>query len=286
MESRIAWVLLGAQPGASYEDARHAYLVRAQLLHPDRHRGAPADVRLAAENAMQTLNEAWTTVRSEIDKPHRPRDDRMNETSGFPPSAPPKTSAEADTSAASHRRDDSEDVPSASDTAEDCLDWFFGALTETMRRHTATAARSRKPTMPTSATALSLLSNPTRGLLDSCLLWSAARIRGPSARVVDGRRLSGGAGGGHAPRFIAKSPFTHLVAANRITGGSGRYRRTVSPPGAQLSGRRRPGTSPRCRWRGGRVIPGPGRSAWLYADQRGWPPPGRREERPRRQVRR
>ena len=54
---------------------------------------------------------------------------------------------------------------------------------------TTAAASSRNPSMPKSATALSLVSYSTRGLLDSCLLWSAARIGGPSARVVDSQPL-------------------------------------------------------------------------------------------------
>ncbi len=66
------------------------------------------------------------------------------------------------------------------------------------------AARRRKPSIPTSATALSLLSNLTRGLLDSCCLRQSQESR---VAVLD-TSLWRGAGGGHAPRCIARTRKT------------------------------------------------------------------------------
>jgi len=60
------WSVLGIDSSATYDEARHAYLLRAQLLHPDRHEGAPADVLAEAHRAMRALNDAWETVRGRI----------------------------------------------------------------------------------------------------------------------------------------------------------------------------------------------------------------------------
>jgi hypothetical protein len=55
-----------------------------------------------------------------------------------------------------------------------------------------------------------------------------------------------------------------------LVGGRPNARRRV------VSGRRRRGRRPRCRWRAGRARLGPGHSAWWCADRRGMRPPGRR----------
>jgi hypothetical protein len=56
------WSVLGVAPGTGYDEARHAYLVRLQLVHPDRHQGATAAVRAEAERATRELTEAWEEV--------------------------------------------------------------------------------------------------------------------------------------------------------------------------------------------------------------------------------
>jgi len=56
------WAVLGVAPGASLAEARRAYLVRLQLLHPDRHQGMAAAVVAEAERATRELNAAWEAV--------------------------------------------------------------------------------------------------------------------------------------------------------------------------------------------------------------------------------
>jgi curved DNA-binding protein CbpA len=56
------WRVLGVEPSAPLEEARQAYLLRSQLVHPDRHQGAAPRVRAEAERAMRELNDAWLAV--------------------------------------------------------------------------------------------------------------------------------------------------------------------------------------------------------------------------------
>jgi curved DNA-binding protein CbpA len=65
------WAVLGIERSATYDDARRAYLLRSQLLHPDRHQGATPEVLAESERSMRELNEAWEAVRSD-----RPSDER------------------------------------------------------------------------------------------------------------------------------------------------------------------------------------------------------------------
>ena len=60
------WAVLGVDPTASYEEAHRAYVVRCQLLHPDRHQGTSQDVLAEAERATRELNEAWEAVRDQL----------------------------------------------------------------------------------------------------------------------------------------------------------------------------------------------------------------------------
>lgn len=54
---------LGVGPDATHEALRRAYMLRVQLLHPDRHMGASADVIAEAERATVELNRAWSVLR-------------------------------------------------------------------------------------------------------------------------------------------------------------------------------------------------------------------------------
>jgi hypothetical protein len=56
------WSVLGVPPGASWDEAHHAYLVRLQLVHPDRHQGMAPAVLAEAERATRELNAAWEAV--------------------------------------------------------------------------------------------------------------------------------------------------------------------------------------------------------------------------------
>jgi hypothetical protein len=56
------WAVLGLEPGAGLGEARRAYLVRLQLLHPDHHQGAAPTVQAEAARATRELTSAWEEV--------------------------------------------------------------------------------------------------------------------------------------------------------------------------------------------------------------------------------
>jgi hypothetical protein len=60
------WALLGVPPGSGYDEARRAYLLRLQVVHPDRHQGASPAVLAEAERATRELNEAWEAVQGAL----------------------------------------------------------------------------------------------------------------------------------------------------------------------------------------------------------------------------
>ena len=60
---RDPWQVLGVPPSATYDEARHAYRIRSQLLHPDRHQGAGQEVLKEAERAFRELEGAWASVK-------------------------------------------------------------------------------------------------------------------------------------------------------------------------------------------------------------------------------
>ena len=66
------WAVLGIPPEATYEDARKVWRLRVQLLHPDRHMGAPDAVRAEATRAMAEINNAWNELRVQFEEA-RPR---------------------------------------------------------------------------------------------------------------------------------------------------------------------------------------------------------------------
>lgn len=112
----------------------------------------------------------------------------------------------------------------------------------------------------------------------------------PIPMLADGQRFASGCGRSARQPKVAtrsRSPAARratltsavttgsLPSGRPISGGCGRYQRPVSPaPTVDITVRRRPGTSPRCTWHGGRAILGLGRGAWWFGDRRGWPPPG------------
>jgi hypothetical protein len=60
------WALLGVPPGSGYDEARRAYLLRLQVVHPDRHQGASPAVLAEAERATRELNDAWEAVQGAL----------------------------------------------------------------------------------------------------------------------------------------------------------------------------------------------------------------------------
>jgi hypothetical protein len=61
------WAVLGLEPGAGLDEARRAYLVRLQLLHPDHHQGAAPAVMAEAERATRELTSAWEEVQRRLE---------------------------------------------------------------------------------------------------------------------------------------------------------------------------------------------------------------------------
>ena len=55
--------VLGVEPTADVGDIRHAWRVKVRLLHPDLHRGSPADVQAEAASETLRVNRAWETLR-------------------------------------------------------------------------------------------------------------------------------------------------------------------------------------------------------------------------------
>lgn len=53
---------LGVDRSASLAVIRKAYLLQLQLVHPDRHQGAPDSVLVEAERMTRALNEAWSIL--------------------------------------------------------------------------------------------------------------------------------------------------------------------------------------------------------------------------------
>jgi len=115
--------VLGVAPTASYGEARHAYMLRSQLLHPDRHQGAPTEVLAEADRAMRELNQAWEQVRASFGvhdaapppsagRPEPPPD------AARPPGGPPPPDGDGE-------------PPSAGA----CLDWIVDRLVEAGHRH-------------------------------------------------------------------------------------------------------------------------------------------------------
>jgi curved DNA-binding protein CbpA len=72
--------VIGVASDASSEAIQHAYHVRAQLLHPDRHHGAPPEVIAAAQREMTRLNEA----REVLSDPGRRRAYDLSRSAGVP----------------------------------------------------------------------------------------------------------------------------------------------------------------------------------------------------------
>jgi predicted RNA-binding Zn-ribbon protein involved in translation (DUF1610 family) len=60
------WKVLGIEPTATLEEARHAYKMRSQLFHPDRHQGASPEVLKLANQEFRDLTEAWQSVRRSL----------------------------------------------------------------------------------------------------------------------------------------------------------------------------------------------------------------------------
>lgn len=61
-----AWRILGIDQQCSFADAKKAYLLRLQLVHPDRHAGSSADIIEAAEEATRQAVDAWAVVEGQL----------------------------------------------------------------------------------------------------------------------------------------------------------------------------------------------------------------------------
>lgn len=127
---RDPWAVLGVDSSVDYETARSAYLVRSQLLHPDRHQGASAAVLAEANRSQEELNAAWQAVKQQLMKPGAarekrqtpgaPRDDKRQRAQARPASG--KDRARQDNPASAQSRDD------VLTDAEACLDWVIGSI--------------------------------------------------------------------------------------------------------------------------------------------------------------
>jgi DNA-directed RNA polymerase subunit RPC12/RpoP len=83
--------VLGVAPDATASEIQHAWRVKLQLLHPDRHQGASADVVSEAARETIRVNEAWEVLR---DEGRRARyDAELPGTRSARPSANPKPGA-------------------------------------------------------------------------------------------------------------------------------------------------------------------------------------------------
>ena len=107
------WTVLGVDRSAGYDEARHAYLIRSQLLHPDRHQGASPDVLAEAQRAMRELSDAWLAVQKHLAQPRRDAE----------PIHPVPRPAGGD-----HLPDDHA-------SPEFCLDWALRRLVDAARAH-------------------------------------------------------------------------------------------------------------------------------------------------------
>jgi hypothetical protein len=102
--ARDPWTVVGVDRSCSYADARRAYLVRSQILHPDRHHDAGPEVLAEAGRAMRELNEAWESLRA------------------YYAAGPPGTSGT-----------DRLVVPDVEVSPQHCLDWVLRRLSEVAR---------------------------------------------------------------------------------------------------------------------------------------------------------
>jgi hypothetical protein len=110
------WTVLGVDASAGFAEARRAYLVRSQLLHPDRHQGAVPEVMAEAERAMRELNDAWQAVRAHFAEPG--------------PATPSGVRRDG------HRApSDRADQPAGELSPELSLDWVVGRLVNAARVH-------------------------------------------------------------------------------------------------------------------------------------------------------
>jgi hypothetical protein len=62
---RTHYDILGVAREADHGEIKRAWRVRLQLLHPDRHEGAPADVRAEAARETALINDAWAILGDE-----------------------------------------------------------------------------------------------------------------------------------------------------------------------------------------------------------------------------
>lgn len=60
---------LGLNPDATLDDARNAWRIRAEMVHPDRLQGARPEVQAEAERQFKELSEAWQVVRTHLEAP-------------------------------------------------------------------------------------------------------------------------------------------------------------------------------------------------------------------------
>jgi len=169
------WSVLGVDSSASYADARRAYLIRSQILHPDRHQDAGPGVLAEAERAMRELNDAWNTVRSALGG-----EGRVGPASG------------------ASQRGRAPEAPEAELSPEQCLDWV-------LRRLLDTARAQGDPLLPAEVDRLRLpvAAAPGGRRMEQ---WLAERRRTLRAAITaDSRRPEGAAQWNAAIRVLAES---------------------------------------------------------------------------------